>query len=428
MNSTERQTPAPPGSLDFRVIPDHDHAGLDAIGRAVARGFLSGEPTDAALEARHEAARGRRHIGVFDSSLPHPEIPVATIGSWVTTLSTPGGSTPMRAISVVTVAPTHRRRGIARTMLERELRDAAEAGIAVAGLTASEATIYGRYGFGIATVKHSLTVDARRAGWVGPEGTGRVEFVEREELAVAIAVVHAAGVRDRPGDVDGWNQRWREFAGVAPGEDQPERVRGVRYVDAAGTSRGAMAYRVTEPESGPVRLDVRFLTATTAEAEAALWKFALQYDLVDQVTASQRPVDDPLPWLVADPRAVTAEPVDDEWLRILDVPAALTARTYAAPASVVLDVSDPLGYAAGSWRVDIDGSGSATVTQVDAAAGAEDLPRLELGVAELSSMYLGGVSARTLYDAGRLRGPESGARALAAALQTWRAPFLSINY
>lgn len=412
------------GGLEYRVIADDDLAGVDAVTRAGARGFLMGEPTDAELAAQRSTIQGRRHIAVFDASLPHPEVPVATVGSWITDVTVPGGSASMWAISAVTVAPTHRRRGIARTMLGQELRDASESGVALAGLTASEATIYGRYGFGIATTGARFTVDTRRAGWVGPETDGRLEFIDREELAVALGEVHEAGRLARPGDVQGWPERWREFAGLAAGEEDGKRVRGVRFVDGSGQLRGALAYRVYEPETGPTRLDVRFLAAETPEAEAELWRFAVQYDLVDQVTADHRPVDDPLPWLVADPRAVSIEGRDFEWLRILDVPAALTARGYAAPVSVVLDVSDSLGYAAGAWHLEADASGAATVT----SAADSDLPRVSLGVADLSSLYLGGVAVRALADAGRVRGPEPALRALAAALHSWRAPQLSISY
>lgn len=415
---------AAPDALEYRVITDDDHAGIDAVSRAGARGFLMGEPTDAELSAQRAAVEGRRHIAVFDASLLHPDVPVATVGSWTTEMSTPGGRVPMWAISAVTVAPTHRRRGIARSMLERELRDAADAGVAVAGLTASEATIYGRYGFGIATTAVRFTVDTRRAGWVGAETDGRIEFIDREELAVHLGEVHEKSRWERPGDVRGWSERWREFAGIAAGEEDGKHVRGVRYIDAEGQVRGAMAYRVFEPESGPVRLDVRLLAAASREAEAALWRFAVQYDLVDQVTADHRPVDDPLPWLVLDTRAVTAESRDFEWLRILDVPAALSARAYAAPVSVVLDVDDPLGYGSGAWLLQVDASGSVSV----GAGERSDEPRVALGIVELSSLFLGGVSLRALADAGRVRGSDVAIAALANAFHSWRAPQLSIGY
>src|SRR5690606_4513576 len=148
---------------------------LDAFIRAIARGFIESEPTAEKIEAARVGQLGRRLIGVFDATSPQRELPVATVGSWIAPLTVPGGELPMWAVSEVTVAPTHRRRGIARAMLEGELRAAAAAGVPLAGLTASEATIYGRYGFGPATWQTRWRVDTRRAGWGGTDPRGSLQ-------------------------------------------------------------------------------------------------------------------------------------------------------------------------------------------------------------------------------------------------------------
>lgn len=331
----------------------------------------------------------------------------------------------MWAVSEVTVAPTHRRRGIARAMLEGELRAAASAGVPLAGLTASEATIYGRYGFGRATWQTRWTVDTRRAGWAGAEPRGALQYLDREAAAEALGRLHERTRLTRIGDIAGWPVRWRQLSGAKPGEPHATSIRGVRFVDEEGELRGAMVYRIVESESdwARSRLEIRHLIGETAEARAALWRFALQHDLVGTVTADLRPADEPLPWLLADSRAAVPTLEDHGWLRILDVPAAFEARRLSAPLGAVLRVGDPLGIADGFWRFECAAEGACRAV-ADPGAEAD----IELGIAELSSLYLGGVSARSLAEAGRVRGSASAIAALDAALRIDGEPFLSIVY
>ena len=383
--------------LDYRVIDSNDPSQVTPFQRAMSRGFLGGEPPATALEEGLPTLRARRNIGVYEDKAADGDFPVATIDSWVAPLTVPGGAEiGMWAISGVTVAGTHRRRGIARALLEGELRAAAGAGVAIAGLTVSEATIYGRYGFGSAVPVARFTVDTRRAGWVGPEPRGRFTYAEREQVAADLGLLHEKARVTRAGRIPGWPARWAGQAGLATTDTDRDKVRGVRYFDAEGELQGVIVFTVTEKE-GSFRfgLHVRLLVAVTAEALAALWGFALQHDLVDEVTADLRPLDDPLPWLVHDTRGVTQEVHDHGWLRILDVPAALTARRYSAPLDTVLRVEDPLGFTSGTWRLRIDQAGSATV---DRAEGAD--PDIALDVAALSTLYVGGVRVAALYGAG----------------------------
>lgn len=424
------------GGLDYRRVDPSDEAALDGFIRSIARGFIEGEPTEQMVAGSRPGQVGRRLIGVYDEASPQAERPVATVGSWVAPVTVPGGELPMWAVSEVTVAPTHRRRGIARAMLEGELRAAASAGVPIAGLTASEATIYGRYGFGPATWQSRWTVDTRRAGWAGAEPEGALHYLGQEAAAEALGRLHERTRRTRIGDIEGWPVRWRQLSGAKPGEPHGESVRGVRYLDAAGELRGAMVYRIAESDDdwARSRLEIRHLIGETPEARAALWRFALQHDLVGTVTAGFRPVDEPLPWLLDDARAATRTIEDHGWLRILDLPAVFAARRFAAPLDVVLRVADPLGFADGVWRVEAraDGSGRATPLGGAGAPHASEADGsgvdIEIGVAELSSLYLGGVSARSLAEAGRLRGDASATRRLDAALRIEGEPFLSIMY
>lgn len=411
--------------LDYRLVDFEDDAQATAYQRAVARGFLGGEPTAEALSAERATFAERRNTGVYDRAAAADALPVATVDSWVTPLTLPGGDElGMWAISVVTVAGTHRRRGIARALLEGELRAAVSAGVPIAGLTVSEATIYGRYGFGAAVPAARFTVDTRRAGWAGHVPTGSVEYVEREELAADLGAVHERARRSRAGRIPGWKGRWDGYAGLAAGDSDREKVRGVRYRDAAGEIRGVLVYTLNEI-NGTFRsaLQVRLLVGETADAVAALWRFAVQHDLVDQVTADLRPLDDPLPWLVADPRGVTQEVHDHGWLRVLDVPTALSARRFSAPIDVVLGIDDPLGFAEGLWRLQVDAQGVATVDRADGQA-----VDARLGVAALSSLYAGGVRAGSLRGAGLIDADAATAEKLDRAFIAFPAPSLDIWY
>lgn len=411
--------------LDYRVVDLRDDVQARPFQRAVGRGFLGGEQNDEALAFSRESLSERRTTGVFEQQAPAGALPVATIDSWVTPLTVPGGEIPMWAISGVTVAGTHRRRGIARALLEGELRAARSAGIAIAGLTVSEATIYGRYGFGSALPATRFTVDTRRAGWGGFAPTGRLEYREREQLADDLAQVHERVRRTRSGRVAGWPGRWQQFAGVAPAETDRDKVRGVRHLDDDGEVRGVLVYTVDDREgSFRFSLRVRMLVAETRDARAALWRFAVQHDLVDEITADLQAPDDPLPWLVADQRGVTQEVHDHGWLRILDVPAALAARTYAADVELTLRVVDPLGFAEGTWQLRAAAGNSASIV----AAEASDPASVTIGVAALSSLYAGGVRASALAAAGLIEADDAALRALDVAFSVSPAPSLDIWY
>ncbi len=411
--------------LDYRVIDIADDAAARDYQRAVSRGFLGGEPTAESLAYGRTPFESRRNTAVYHPASPDPGFPVATVNSWVAPLTIPGGAElDMWSISVVTVAATHRRRGIARALLEGELRAAASAGAPMAGLTVSEATIYGRYGFGSAVPVQRLVVDTRRAGWAGGTPAGTFQYREREDLADDLELVHERSRRSRPGQVSGWRTRWEGFAGVSPSDSDRDKVRGVRYLDESGEVRGVLVYTLAESDGGfRFSLHVRVLVAETPEATAALWRFALQHDLVDEVTADLRPVDDPLPWLVVDPRGVVQTVHDHGWLRILDLPASLEARRFSAPLDLVVRVHDAQGFTAGDWRLRVDGAGSASV---ESASGAEVDATMD--IAALSALYAGGVRASTLHGAGLIVADAEVAERLDRAFVSFPLPTLDIWY
>ncbi|WP_125132578.1 GNAT family N-acetyltransferase [Microbacterium sp. 10M-3C3] len=402
----------------------NDGAEFDVFLPAVARGFLDEEPTAEQIAESRAALVNRRLTAVTDPHAADPGAPVATIDAWASEVTVdPERVLPMWAISGVTVAPTHRRRGIAAAMLGGELRTAAAAGFPLAGLTVTEATIYGRWGFSPAVFTADWRIDTRRAAWTGPTPTGRLEFVAREQVPERIAALHERVRRAQPGAVPAYPGQWRRVAGLRPGTENALRIRAVVYRDGE-VDRGVLVYALADGGDDYTAHELRIhaLVADGPDAHAALWRFAIEHDLVATVTASLRPVDDPVRWMISDQRAARVSVTDHGWLRVLDVPAVLAARTYARPLSVVFAVEDPLGLATGVWRLE---AGAAGAAHVAAAVGEPDV-RADVGA--LSSALLGGVRWSALAAAGRVRADAAVLAALDAAFAAAVTPTLDIWY
>ena len=411
--------------LHYAVVDPADREAYAPWSRAAYRGFLGPDPADDFLERGRIVNLDRRHVGVFDASIAHPEVPVATLNSWPTPLALPGGRRiDGWAISSVTVAPTHRRRGIARQLLQAELRTAAAAGSPLAMLTVSESGIYGRFGFAPAAQASTWEIDTRRVTWTGPVPDGRVEFITLDEYLAEAAALHDATLAVQPGEIAMWAGRWQQRAGTF--SDDPSlarKTRAIRYVDAAGVTRGTAVYRVSggDLDFTAHSLDIPHIWAPDPDAHAALWRFLLEYDLVTTVTAYLMRVEDPLRWSIGDWRAAKVTVEDHQYLRVLDLPAAFAARGYDGAGEIGLEVEDPYGFVSGDWVLRVaDGEGVAE------KGGAAGIPTLALGAAELGALYLGGVRATDLVFAGRARESTPGAaRAADAVLHSLVAPSLS---
>ena len=355
---------------------------------------------------------------------------VGTVSSFPVELTVPGErQVTAWAISAVTVAATHRRRGIARALLESELRTAHALGIPVAALTVSEATIYGRFGFAPAARAADLTIDTRRATWIGPTAPGRLRFVSAEQLlADADAILERAGLA-LPGAVTTWPRFHRGLFNATPAtSDRGKKYRFVRYDDLEGTPQGYGAFQLNHEGDDYSHgvLTVEMLVSATPDAYVALWRFMLEMDLVTTVTAPLRSIDEPLLWQVADMRGIRVGPVRDHlWTRILDVEKALAARRYAGPAHIVFDVVDDLGFATGVFDLAVDAAGTASVTRLREDTESSVAPaRVALSVSALSALYLGGTRATTLAAAGVIAEsvPASAAavdRAFASDITPW---------
>jgi predicted acetyltransferase len=397
--------------------------------QAMNRGFHAPRAEAEQLPFRVEGFAHRRIAGIWDDTAADAATPIATASSWIADLTIPGRrSIPSWAISTVTVAPTHRRRGIARNLIEAELRTAVALGVPVAILTASEATIYERFGFAPAAMRADWTIDTTRAKWTGPIPDGKVQLVTTEQGRDegGLDVLERARLQT-PGQIFFDGHLWKRMFGM-PGRGNPNELRVVRYDDANGIQQGLAIYKIEDPGAPrPVSVLVEYLTTATDDAYAALWRYLLELDLVGTVKAELRSVDEPVRWQISDSRAATEDAVGDHlWLRVLDAKTTLEARHYNAPGVFVLELDDPLGYAHGSWRLTIDDSGRGVVTELDGSKEFGDNHHLAMQISDLAAIYLGATSISTLVRAGRITEKTAGAAAAAdAAFRSNVAPWLS---
>jgi predicted acetyltransferase len=414
---------------ELRIVDPDDREAMERYVQAESRGFLGGTVPQAALDAQvEEFAQNRRNTAVYDPHGTDPRTPIATTNSWIGPLTLPGErDIDAWAISGVTVAQTHRRRGIQRQMMEAELRTAHGLDVPIAMLTVSESSIYGRYGFGVAALAAEYRITTRGLTWTGHRPDGRVDFIPARQWRDAVpALFERTRLRD-PGQVRPFALRWDQAAGFVThqGDKSAER-QAIQYRDADGEIRGLAIYKINEGTSEEDftthEAQVIHLVAETDDAYAALWRFFVEMDLVSTIRYDLGSVDEPVRWMVSNFRAVEVRPFDMQYLRLLDVKRVLETRRYEVPGEVSFEVTDDLGFASGSWtaRANLDG---AAVVQTGGDA------QLTLGVVELGAMLCGGTNARTLAAAGRVVERAEGAVQRAAAmLSSTRTPQISSWY
>jgi predicted acetyltransferase len=373
--------------------------------------------SDAEVERRRRLLRGARAFGAFDGGSL-----VGCAAAYAIELSIPGGALPCAGVAFVGVSPTHRRRGVLTALFERLLPDAVGAGQLLAALWAAEAAIYGRYGFGAATraVDFELRADRPLAFRIEPDDRP-LRFLDWRQAPDVLGPIHARWRVRRPGMPARTPEWWRDQALRPDGAaDQDSRLGPLRI--AVLDEAGYAAYRSSEGH-----VEVVELVGDTPAVEAALWRWLASIDLVDRVAAPSRPVDEPLPRMLAEggDAAPSRELYDALWLRLLDVPAALRARAWAADVDVVLDVADArLPVNAGTWRLTAGpGVGEA---RCERTSGAADV---RLDVRELGAAYLGGVPLAALAAAGLVDERTPGALdGLDAALRVPLAPYCADHF
>ncbi|HEX6424998.1 MAG TPA: GNAT family N-acetyltransferase [Acidimicrobiales bacterium] len=401
----------------------HDEFG--AFFDVVRTAFLSPPVAEATVEARRPHTDIERCIGAFDADGRLCGVARA----FATPLTVPGGEVAAGAVSAVGVLPTHTRQGHLTRMMRHQLADIATRGEPVAALIAAEYPIYGRYGYGPATEATTLHVDAMSATWLD-EPTGAVEIVDNETFAKVIDDLYDRARRSTPGHI-GWETvRWQVDAGVTPVHDGRDDARRdapkLVWRDDAGEPQAATAYSVDEAwehnrPANTLRSDV--LVATSARAEHEMLRFLASIDWVAEVRVALRPVDDSAPLALVDGRAARlAGRSDHTWVRVLDVPAALVARRYATAGSLVVEVDDPLGHAAGRFRLDAGPDGA------ECAPTSDDVD-LSVPVKALGAAYLGGQIWTRLADAGWVDERRPGAVEAATAMFTApRAPWGALTF
>ncbi|OXS33083.1 GNAT family N-acetyltransferase [Streptomyces sp. XY006] len=339
---------------------------------------------------------------------------VGTAGAFSFRLTVPGGaSVPAAGVTMVSVAATHRRRGVLTSMMRRQLDDVRAWGEPLAVLTASEPAIYGRFGYGNATFHLNTEIDTSRVRLSVPPGTDdvRLRYAAPADVLDACEAVYARLVPTRPGMLarrPGW-----ERLGVLDPESERGGASPLLCVVAErdGETVGYARYRI-KPEwetAGPNgTVIVESLAALDPAADAALWRFLFDVDLTSKVVARGRPVDDAWQYLVSDIRRCLPRLRDSLYVRPVEVGAALEARTYQTPVDVVFEVEDAFcPWNAGRWRLSGDQKGASCERTADAAD-------VVLSVRELGAAYLGGVSLASLGAAGRVREVRRGALAEAS--------------
>jgi predicted acetyltransferase len=405
--------------------------------------FNASYPTDE--ELRHDQAifEFDRTLAAFDGA---DLVGTATTLSF--RMSVPGECASVAGVTAVSVLPSHRRRGILSSLMHRQMADIRDRGEAVAALFASEAGIYGRYGYGAATGELDLTIrrgegvlstlapapaaaqagaaavaPAAAAGQGRADGALRLRIAEPRDATAELAKVFASVLNSRPG-LPARDDRWWDFILWDPEHRRSGNspLRCVIAEDDAGPRGYALFSGKPEwdPHGNPSGvLQVRELMATDPAAHAAVWNDLLSRDLVGEVRAPSRPVDEPLLFLLADRRRARPRIADGLWIRLISVPDALTQRRYSCAADVVIEVADErLPENAGRWRLRApgpEGAGSERATCERTSAAADVI----LPVQSLGATYLGGTRLGALAGAGLAEEVRPGALATLSAALSW---------
>ncbi len=351
-------------------------------------------------------------------------------GRWVATsrteprrLTVPGPEGEMAEVEVdaltnVTVAATHRRQGLMSRMLESSLRAASERGDALSVLIAAEWPIYGRFGYAPATLTADYVLHRNQPGARCSGETGAIRQVELEELAGIAPSLFDRARRQWAGQMNrdaGWWQRTLGLDGNTP--RNPVAPHWFLHEGGDGID-GLLGWSGTGSPNllaAEQRVKVQMLFTTSQAAYRDLWAYLTSVDLVDQVGLEDRPVDEPVRWLLENPRAlVQTRRVDFLWVRLLDVPAALRARSYPVAGELVLEVDDPgpYGFAAGRYRL-LAGPQGAECTPTTAD------PDIRIQQRALASAYLGAFRLAELQPAGMAEELRPGALARADLMFSW---------
>ncbi len=389
-------------SLEVRPITGGE---LEAFLNRLALAFRWQSMSEESIELHRTTTELDRSLAAFDSGRL-----VGTAGIYSLELGLPGDLTaPAAGVTRVSVAPTHRRQGVLRQLMRRQLDSIHERGEPLAILYASEAPIYGRFGYGAGTWHSEFSLSRARAAFVEPVRP-RVELLSREE-ARGLIDYHNRLVARRPGMIERSQAWWDQI--VADPPEWRGQGGGRQYAvhrrdgDPGAEVDGVATFRVEAKwENGDPRgtVHVGMLLADSPQAFAELWGFCLDIDLTAEIRGYTRPLNDPLRHLLVDPRALQVRVEDGIWTRVVDVPAALSARRYTVEDTLVLEVVDDFcPWNAGRWEL----SGGPDGAECRPSAREPDLV---VTADQLGWCYLGANRFSDLLAAGRAVGFQTAAR------------------
>ena len=409
------------GEIPLLPLDRDDPAVVASWVRSTAATYLMPAPSQADIAWRRERTLEHRIVVGRDGDQV-----VAAFRSFDTPMSLPGGtSAEVNAVSGVVVLPTHRRRRLLTRWMTQEMERAKESGLIASILIASEAQIYGRYGFGVATSSCRWTIDARLARWRDPvpPPDGSLRLVQGQDWAREMPDLYERARSWRPGAIGRGPEVHRWVAGLVPGlsGDESAKSQYVLHRSPSGQVDGSVVYSVDsswQDKRSHATLTVHDLVATSQRVEAALLRFCCEVDLVETVVVEEGSAGDALPWLLKDPRGASSGPARDGlWARIHDVPAAMGARRYPIPGRLRFSVHDPAGQVDGTYLLEVDAAGTGRCSRDDGE------PELMLDVQGLAGLWLaGGEQAPTLSSllgVGRATVPDPSVLARAHALFSW---------
>ena len=388
--------------FELRPVKPEEHRAYSTLMR---RAFGSALPTDEELEAGRAITEYDRTLAFFDG----PEM-IATAGIFSYEMAVPGGSLACAGVTRVSVLSTYRRRGLLTAMMRRQLDEMHQRGEPLAALYASEAPIYGRFGYGLSTYQASLKIASHSSFASTARPDGRLSMVDAPTALRSFGRVWEEAWQKQPGMLR-LNERWiqNQLADLEINRGGASPQYRVLH-ETEGKPTGLLIYRIKLDWDGLVpnsELRVEWLIATSQKAYAALWRHVLDVDLMAKVTAEMRPVEEPLRFLLADSRQPETRVEDGLWLRLVDVAAALAGRRYGVEGRLILQLRDAFC----PWNERqfelVGGPRGAECRAVDGSAD------LSLDVADLGSLYLGGNRFSSLAAAGRVEEQSLGAIARA---------------
>ncbi len=348
---------------------------------------------------------------------------VGTAGAFSLDLTVPGGTLPCAGTTVISVLPTHRRRGILRSMMDSHLDDVRQREEPIAGLWASDSAIYGRFGYGSAAQSVEVEVSREHGNFhrLAPPAAP-IRLVSAQEARRLLPPFYDRFRLTTPGFYGRSEQWWdlRRFRDD-PGDRNGATAYRYAVTETDGELTGYVQYRYKEnwdEGHGEGEVRVRELLGTDPSSWAGLWRFILNHDLTAKIVAPERSPRDPLFEMLEGRRRARQKLEDSIWIRIMDVEKALEGRSYSARADVVVEIHDPLDASTSVWHLDLTPEGSVV-------SPSKEAPDVAMDLEDLGACFLGWSRFTDLARAGRLTGEDGHLLALDHAFSWSPVPWCS---